>query len=272
MRTELRGSDVVAGVFADHATADRAVQAMTEVGLSRDAIGVLATSDGDGAHGSARRGLVAGAVLGALGGIVLEATVLAFPPAAIFIAGGTLAAALAGLTVGTGAGAIAGALLDMGFTGKAAMGIESTLRSRADRVLVTFSSTEPHLRDRARQAMRVQGAIETRDAADDEEEGPAFARGFVSVVPELRAHLREREGSESEWSQREPRYRYGWQMANRPDFRERAWDDAAADIQRDWERRHPDVSWSDAAPFVARGWTAVREAAPHVTTASPRGT
>jgi hypothetical protein len=271
MSTKPQSSDVVAGVFADHETADRAVQVMADSGLSRDAIGVLATNADVDPDASTRRGLVTGAVLGALGGIVLEATVLAFPPAAIFVAGGTLAAALAGLTVGTGAGAIAGALLDMGFTGRTASGIESTLRSRAGRVLVTFSSSEARLRDRARQAMRVQGAIETHDAADAEEQGPVFAPGFVSVVPQLRAHLREREGTEEAWSKHEPRYRYGWQMANRPDFRERAWREASADIQSDWERRHPDVSWGEAAPFVERGWTAARAGAPRVTVGSSRG-
>lgn len=136
VKAELMKSDIVAGVFADHETAHRAVQVMAESGLSRDAIGVLTTNADVDPNASTRRGLVTGAVLGALGGIVLEATVLAFPPAAIFVAGGTLAAALAGLTVGTGAGAIAGTLLDMGFTGRAAAGIESTLRSRAGHALL----------------------------------------------------------------------------------------------------------------------------------------
>ncbi|HKY50087.1 MAG TPA: hypothetical protein VJP45_02410 [Candidatus Limnocylindria bacterium] len=255
MRDQMNGHEAVIGVFSDPAAAERAVAAMLEQGVDGTDISVL---DDEGleqaTHIGARRGLVTGAAVGSAGAALLEATVLAFPPAAIFIAGGTMAAALAGLTVGAGAGAVAGSLVTSGTPSPAPGGHGRPVR----RAAVAVTSRHPDVRDRARVTMRVLGALETRDLEDDARSGPTFATGFADVAPDLKAHLRDREGSDRRWPEVEPIYRYGWQLANRPDYDDRTLDDARDDIRREWQRRHPDRGWAAAAPYVAAGWAAAR--------------
>lgn len=258
MDTQQNNSKAVVGLFPDDSTARQALSKLAELHVLPEAIGVLAVETDDQPATVARKGLLTGAAMGGVGGALLEATILAFPPATVFIAGGTLVAALAGLSVGAGAGAAAGALLtQLGLRDRTAHAVASTLTGTAGRVLVSVSSPEPDLRAQARTLMRVQGALETHDP-DDDASGTHFVTGFVDVVPHLKQHLRDLEGSERRWKELEPRYRYGWQMANRPDFKDRGWDDAVADLQHDWERRHADLPWSEAAPFTERGWSAAQ--------------
>jgi hypothetical protein len=248
---------VVVGVFSNQAAAESAVSAMVEEGLPTVDIGVVRV-EGARAKGSAvRRGLLTGALVGTATGVLLEGTVLAFPHAAIFIAGGTLAAALAGLAVGSSAGAVASALITLGLGATSARRFESALLRSRNRVLVTFSSRELTQRSRARLRMRVLGAIETHDAADDDT-GPVFTPGFATVVPQLRAHLRAHEGSDRRWEHVENQYRYGWQMANRPDMEDRTWSEAGPDVRREWDHRHPHAGWNDVRRFVEAGWAAAR--------------
>ena len=258
--------ETVLGIFTDDPTARQALSRLAAMGIPGDAIGVLAVEADGRPRARARQGLLTGAALGSVGGALLEATILSFPPATVFIAGGTLMAALAGLSVGAGAGAVAGALTEVGIPDPTASTVQTTLTGHAGRVLVSVSSPRPDLREQARMLMRVQGALETHDPDDDRSE-TRFAGGFVGVVPRLKQHLREREGDTRRWTLLEPRYRYGWQMANRPDFRGRSWDDAVADVREDWGRRHADVRWSDAAPFVERGWRAAEATAREATKA-----
>lgn len=259
MANEVIDRDAVIGVFSDRDTAVRAVAAMVGRGMDSSDVGVFEEQrPGEAMRGGARRGLVTGAALGSASAALLEATVLAFPPAAAFVAGGTLVAALTGLAVGAGAGAAAGTLV-----GPTAGSPASPAGAERDRrVVLAVLSDDPGVRLRARATMRVHGALETRDPLEDRASGPTFATGFAAVAPGLRADLRTREGSDSRWPEVEPLYRYGWQVANRPDFSGRAWDEAASDVRRDWERRHPTGDWSDAEPYVRAGWAAVREASP----------
>lgn len=258
MNTQQNHSNAVVGLFPDDAAARQALTKLAELNVAPEAIGVLAVETGDEPAAVARKGLLTGAAMGGVGGALLEATILAFPPATVFIAGGTLVAALAGLSVGAGAGAAAGALTQMGLRDRTANAVASTLTGTAGRVLVSVSSPEPDVRARARTLMRVQGALETHDP-DDDASGTHFVTGFVNVVPQMKRHLRDLEGNEKHWKELEPRYRYGWQMANRPDFKDRGWDDAVADLRTDWERRHAEVPWSEAAPFIERGWSAAQQ-------------
>jgi hypothetical protein len=248
--------DAVAGVFRDEQSAKSAVAMMIDDGAERGAISVLRAEDDEGTETGARRGVVTGALVGTATGVALEGTVLAFPPAAIFLAGGTLAAAAAGLAIGSSTGAVAGAVLGRGLGAVSAGGRSTRARGRR-RVVVTFSSPDLKARARARLRMRVGGAIETNDPSDDDT-GPVFVPGFATVVPRLRADLRGREGSDRRWDEVELRYRYGWQLANRPDMEERSWSDASREVRADWERRHPSERWKDVARYVEAGWSAAR--------------
>jgi hypothetical protein len=252
----LERTDAVAGVFRDEQSAQSAVAMMIDDGAPRGAITVVRAQDDEGAETVLRRGAVTGALVGTATGVALEGTVLAFPPAAIFVAGGTLAAAAAGLAIGSSTGAVASALFGRGLGAGSAGGRSARARG-GRRVVVTFSSPDLKVRARARLRMRVGGAIETHDPSDDDT-GPVFVRGFATVVPHLRADLRGREGTDRRWEQVEHRYRYGWQLANRPDMEERSWSDASREVRTDWERRHPSERWKDVAQYVEAGWSAAR--------------
>jgi uncharacterized protein YrrD len=56
------------------------------------------------------------------------------------------------------------------------------------------------------------------------------------------------------WEEHEPGYRYGWEMANRPDFRGRTWNTAEPELKRDWETRHHDRPWDRVADAIRDTW------------------
>src|ERR687886_556784 len=116
----------VVGVFHDRDSARDAIEALKDAGFSADAIGLLsqdredardlAESTGTRSHAGegAATGLVAGGLLGGIGGWLIGVGALAIPGVGPFIAAGALGAALTGAAIGAGVGAIAGALIGMG--------------------------------------------------------------------------------------------------------------------------------------------------------------
>jgi uncharacterized protein YrrD len=56
------------------------------------------------------------------------------------------------------------------------------------------------------------------------------------------------------WEEHEPGYRYGWEMANRQDFRGKTWDTAEPELRRDWETRHHDRPWDRVADAIRDTW------------------
>jgi len=142
-------SGTVVGVFADAASAERAVQQLRSSGFTEEQIGYATRHPGPGGadaqavadadagtatdeepardtlaahlagehHGGTREGLVMGGVTGlAFGSIVGAAAALLLPGIGPVIAGGILGAALIGAAAGTVTGGVAGALRDWGFS------------------------------------------------------------------------------------------------------------------------------------------------------------
>jgi hypothetical protein len=118
-----QGSTVV-GVFAEREQARCALNALKEVGLSEDQIGVLMRQPEDSgdsglttdqklkvAGKAAAGGAVAGGVLGAVLG---AASALLIPGVGPVIAGGILASVLSGAAAGVAAGGVVGALDGLG--------------------------------------------------------------------------------------------------------------------------------------------------------------
>jgi uncharacterized protein YrrD len=56
------------------------------------------------------------------------------------------------------------------------------------------------------------------------------------------------------WEEHEPGYRYGWEMASRPDFRTRTWNTAEPELRRDWETRHHDRPWDRVMDAIRDAW------------------
>ena len=54
-----------------------------------------------------------------------------------------------------------------------------------------------------------------------------------------------------------PAYRYGYDLAGNPQYRNRTWDQVEMDARRSWEREHHDTVWDDIKDAVREGWMRV---------------
>jgi uncharacterized membrane protein len=109
--------------------AHRVIEALTQAGISRDRIGLVA-SDAEGKYSTslesgkthrdqdvsegAATGAGTGAVLGGLGGLLVGLGALAIPGIGPVIAAGPIVSALAGAGIGAATGGLLGALVDLG--------------------------------------------------------------------------------------------------------------------------------------------------------------
>lgn len=118
----------VSALFDDRADAAKAVRALTDNGVNRSDVSMVA-SDAAGEyaeyHGQVIpqdvpaddtiQGVASGAMLGGLGGLLVGLAALAIPGVGPIVAAGPIAAAITGATVGAATGGIVGALVDLGF-------------------------------------------------------------------------------------------------------------------------------------------------------------
>ena len=67
---------------------------------------------------------------------------------------------------------------------------------------------------------------------------------------------------EALWETYEPRYRFAWEMAQRPEFQGQSWVSVQPELRSRWEERHPDLEWDVASDTIRDAWehpaTAVR--------------
>ena len=125
--------DMAVGLFQDSQRARDAIDALKNAGFSAEDISLLIPA-GEGTTEPAGRGtksLVAGAVLGGLGGWLAGIRALALPTVGPFIAAGSVA-------LGAGIGTIAGGMLDIFKDGAGFLG--SDKRGRPTLVLVRAAS------------------------------------------------------------------------------------------------------------------------------------
>lgn len=243
---------VITGIFSSREEAEAAAKTLRDAGFER-AETKPAAGEGAVPVAGARwlDGLVAGAVVGLILGVALEATILALPGRGPFGTGGWLGGAVAGGIAGGVAGAVAR-------QGLAQVAADRARRRLAQAAALTVRARDRFRRERARLVLLQAGAIETRAPAG--EDATVFHSGFAQVVPELKERWLSRYGTTgARWEDQEPRYRYGWQMANRPDFEGRAWSDAEADVRLEWETRHAATPWAEAGDQVSDGWNSARQ-------------
>lgn len=153
------GRTVVAAIFPDRPTAERAIEALRGAGFEGDQIGVamrdrtdtgaLVDDTGTTAVEGAVGGAVGGGLLGGVAGFVVGLiAALVIPGIGPIVAGGTLAAALgtaggtamAGAGLGAAAGGLVGALNQLGVPETAAEHFERGFR--AGGVLLTVNAGE----------------------------------------------------------------------------------------------------------------------------------
>ncbi len=138
---------VVAALFPDRYTAERAINDLKDAGFRGDQIGVAMRNEegqrevtqttGTNVAKGATSGAVGGGVLGGLAGFLAGVGALAIPGVGPVIAGGVLASTLAGAGIGAAGGGILGALVGLGIPEEHAKYYESGFRS--GKVLVTVS-------------------------------------------------------------------------------------------------------------------------------------
>lgn len=63
-----------------------------------------------------------------------------------------------------------------------------------------------------------------------------------------------------EYTEYEPAYRYGWESASRPEYRERRFEEVETDLERGWDRAKGTTraTWNDAKDATRDAWDRVR--------------
>jgi hypothetical protein len=76
-----------------------------------------------------------------------------------------------------------------------------------------------------------------------------------TVMPHYRARWEERYGQHGAgWEAYEARYRFAWEMGNRPELSEQTWYAAQPRLREEWGSRSPDTSWDQASDAVRDAW------------------
>jgi hypothetical protein len=62
------------------------------------------------------------------------------------------------------------------------------------------------------------------------------------------------------YSDYEPAYRYGWESAGRPDYRDRRFDDVEKDLEKGWDRARGESgrTWYEIKDATRDAWSRVR--------------
>lgn len=61
-------------------------------------------------------------------------------------------------------------------------------------------------------------------------------------------------GSDAKWEEYEPRYRYGWEMAGRENYRGKQWNEVEPSLRKDWESRYREQPWDRAGSSIKDAW------------------
>ena len=194
------GRTTVVGVFHDMDDARDAVEALKNAGFAANDIGLLAhdrergrevAETGTRSHvgEGAATGLVAGGILGGLGGWLVGIGALAIPGVGPLVTAGALGAALTGAAIGAGVGAIGGALIGMGIPEEEATYYEGEVRG--GRTLVTVQSAGRY--DEARRIMRNHGAYDIEDRGTERATTRPIAGAARDTSDQQRIELRQEE-------------------------------------------------------------------------------
>lgn len=83
-------------------------------------------------------------------------------------------------------------------------------------------------------------------------------RAFEDYEPDYRQDFQTRYGAQGgRYEDYAPAYRYGYTLASDTRYQGRGWTDIETDVQRDWERDHPESTWERVKLAVRHGWERV---------------
>jgi hypothetical protein len=178
----LRERSTVVGVFADHAQAEQAIQALERAGFTDEQIGFIRRGEGrtgeesrPGTGEKVATGALGGGVLGGILGAAAALLIPGFGPA---IAGGILATTFGGAAIGAAAGGIIGALTKVGVPEEEAHYYQGEFE--AGRTIVTVRAA--NRQQEAMEILRQYGAYDATTRA--EAATPTMAPGaYDSTAP-----------------------------------------------------------------------------------------
>jgi len=105
---------------------------------------------------------------------------------------------------------------------------------------------------------RTETVRETVRRKDVEVEGAPQTSGWADYETRFRNNYNTNYASTgATWDTYSPAYRYGYQLANDPNYRDYTWDRVEANARRDWETGHPN-SWDQFKNAVRNAWDEVR--------------
>jgi hypothetical protein len=285
----------VVGVFQDRAQAERAINELHSNGFTDDQIGFAVRNgqqtQGTVATGSTDTGPDGGRIAGdavtggVIGGIIGAGAALLIPGVGPAIAGGILAATLGGAALGAAAGGIVGALTDIGVSeedaryyqgefeqGRTIVTVQADNRAQlAQDILRRNGAYNAQFRVAGNTAYGTSGATTSTTTttnampqanAYSTSATPGAATDWNTVAPSYRNSWQQQYGkSRGRWEDYEPGYRYGWQMANNPQYMGRDWAQVEPEFRRNWETTNPSVPWNQVSSSVRQAWDSERTAA-----------
>lgn len=270
-------SGMLTGLFNDRDSAERAYQALSDRGYSKDDINVVMSDEtrtahfgkGDGATtelgNKAAEGAGIGGALGGTLGAILAAvaatgTSIALPGLGIVIAG-PIAAALAGAGAGAATGGLLGALAGWGIPEERVKRYESGLkqggilvgvqpRSDADADYIEQQWRNLNGQDIHRPTSMTGTATSSRQTT-----GTTQARGTsTDDTSDYRQHWQTAYGSSGgRYEDYDTAYRYGSTMAGSGRYQNYQWNDVEPQWRSDWESSHPGSKWDQVKDAVRFG-------------------
>lgn len=270
-------SGMLTGLFPDRDSAERAYQAVSERGYTKDEINVVMSDQTRTTHFSqgaatktelgnkAAEGAGIGGALGGTLGAILAAvaatgTSIALPGLGLVIAG-PVAAALAGAGAGAATGGLLGALVGWGIPEERVKHYESGLKQGG--ILI---GVRPHSEADAdyieqqwrslngQQIYRSQSAMETT-AGSRQTVGASEPLGAATDDTEdYRRHWQTAYGSSgSRYEDYDAAYRYGSTMAGSGQYKNYQWTEVEPQLRSDWESSHPGSTWDKVKDAVRFG-------------------
>lgn len=301
---------VVVAVYEGFRTANAAVRKLVENGFPRDEISMIAL-DEDGNFkeqlqametgtdedrvsknmmSGAGTGAGVGAVLGGIGGLLVGLGIFAIPGFGPVLAGGPLAAALAGLAggavgavAGGGIGGLIGILAGMGIPQEraefyvegirqggvlVAVRVDDDMVPGARSILNQFEPVDVEARAKAKQTEPQPAVSSAEDSAYSLEQldepvesiiASEFDQGFGAYDGEYRDHFASYLAERGyDYTFYLPAYQYGYALAADERYRTRDWDEIEPEARQKWEQEARPGPWEEMKEAVRFAWEEVR--------------
>ncbi len=231
---------------------------------------------------SAAEGAVKGGVLGGLTGLATGLIAVAIPGIGPVLALGPLAAAITGGAVGAASGSLLGALVESGVSDRdARLYMESVARDHTLVAVQAMEYQQRHVHEVLNRYLPVNVKEKSRlwdkvGWIDDGQHVPTprtlelYTNDFTAFEPEFRTHWQESYGrpgtlpdddvvdGTSDFFVYLPAYRYGYELALKPDLHTQDWSETETVARAQWEDEH-DQPWDDVHQAIRHAWQRTRE-------------